>query len=272
MNIVIHAQPTISWHKRYATALLKGLRTHDITAKITDSHTRLPGTDVAILLGPNAWKLIESNPKPYLMVNRKFLGFHERDAHDIVAIGWDGLNGRATFCVDNVSDNRLFEFIDEKDIQEWHQPSAIRKYYLLCEQSDAGRSTHYHDCAPWYQNVTKQCEKPLLIRHKSNPEYGHINVFRDAFKKDMNTTKCGIILNSTVGIDINLAGVPVISCDEGSPTWAIDSHTINKINYSTARLNFFKYLAHCQFRISEIENGMFWEQLKIKRGAKLCDW
>lgn len=272
MNIVIHASPLVSWHKRYSSALMKGFKLHGINAKVTDNKARLPGTDVAVLLGPNAWKLIESNPKPYLMVNRKFLGFNENDIHDNVAIGWDGLNGRATFCVEDYTEEKLFKYIKETDIQPWHMPDDIRKYFLLCEQSDTGRCIRWIDCALWYKHVKEQNKQPMIIRHKSNPEYGHMKVFLDSFKKDMRVAKCGIVLNSTVSIDINLAGVPVIAMDEGCPTWAIDNHKLNEIKYTEDRFEFFKYLAHCQFHISEIESGKFWAQLNPKRGQKLCEW
>ena len=93
----IHAAPNIPWQKKLAPIIQRGLMRHNIKANIVQDKIRT--SDVSLILGPNAWKQIEFDGKPFLIFNRKFLGFKPEDVHENVAISWDGFNGNGTFCV-----------------------------------------------------------------------------------------------------------------------------------------------------------------------------
>lgn len=267
MQIVIHAAPQISWQTRLAPIIQRGLKKHNIKVDITSSPTRKPKEDIAIILGPNYWKRIESDKKPFIMMNRKFLGFHERDVHDNVCISWDGFNGRGTFCVDEIDPNRIWRYIDQEDFEDWKGPGT---YYLMFKQTDKGRNKKYPSINEWYVHVKRNI-KPLKIRPKENPENTSMKNFRRSFKKSLEDIKAGIVLNSTVSTEVLLAGVPVISMDEGDPCYAINSHNLNEIKYPD-RKPFMDYLAHCQWHYDEIENGDFWARIYPKRGTRLCEW
>lgn len=266
ININIHANPTIPWQTKLAPIIKKGLSKHGINASITGSVTHT--ANLAIILGPNSWKPIENSKKPYIMMNRKFLGFREKDVHENVAISWDGFNGKGTFCVDEIDPKRFWRYIKPDEYEDWKE---LGTDYLLFKQTDMGRSKKFPSINEWYIHVKRSNVSPLRIRPKLNPEYGDHVEFRKRFKKDLENVKAGIVLNSTVSTEVLLAGVPVISMDEGDPCYAINSHALNEIKYPD-RLSFFQYLAHCQWNYSEIANGDFWAQIYPKRGPRLCEW
>jgi len=259
VNIVIHAKTTIPWHKRYADFFVRGFKKHGISATVTQSSRRVDKCDIAVLFGPNNWKEIEKVNKPYIQVNRKFIGNDERAAHDIVAIGWDGMNGRATFCVDETTEDRLYRFLRLEEIQAWR---TAGKQILICGQADTGRCAQYTNLKTWYAHIESTAKIPTKFR--PHPTKGKQN----SLEKDLTNVKFAAILNSTVSIDMLLAGVPVVTMDKGDPTYSITGHTLDDIKYPD-RLPLLKYLAHSQWHFTEIESGKFWEHIYPKKGTQL---
>jgi YD repeat-containing protein len=265
LKIIIHASPQIEWQGRYARHARAGLKKHNIEATITSSPTRVD-CDVAMIMGPNAWQRIEQVNKPYIMFNRKFVGNDPKMVHENCAIGWDGFNGRGTFCVDEVDPLRLTRYIDpDKEIEEWRRDG---KHFLLCEQSNLGRATNFQSTRHFYNTVVKSTHVPVVFRNKP---VGEENIKPEAVRRGLIGAKAAVVLNSTISIEAMMAGVPVISYDVGDPVYPISGHNVNEILYPD-RLPLFQYLAHCQWTETEIANGDFWAQLYPKRGPKLHEW
>jgi len=254
MDIAIHAKVS-PWQIKVAPLFKEGLAKHGIEAKITSSSKRI--SDVAIILGPNYFKEIESDGLPYLMGNRKFVGFGDH-VHNTLAISWDGFNGRGTFCVDEVDESRLEKFIDINRMR----PKQKGNYSLLCEQSDVGRCAEYENINQWYVHV-KNTVNPLKIRRKKNPERVNFKIWEQSFLSELNDVKEAHVLNSTVSIDLLYYGIPVISHDRGDPCFGGDIDNREKL---------FHYLANCQWDYSEIANGDWWDKLKEKKGIKPCEF
>ena len=116
-KISIHASNNIPWHKRYAQAAKEGLERHGIIVNITNSRKR--ESDVAMVMGPNLFQSIEKDGGQFMIINRKFLGFNERDAHDIVTVSWNGFNGMGIFCIDQdrMDRSRLEKYLDPREIE-----------------------------------------------------------------------------------------------------------------------------------------------------------
>jgi len=262
-KIVIHMRPTIPWHKRWVKFFVTGFKKHGIDVVVSSSAQVTRGCDIAILFGPNMWKAIESSGVSYLMVNRKFFGVEEHVAGDIVAMGWNGFNGPATFCVEDVSPDRLRKFLDpEKEIQEWKSGGTN---ILICGQADLGRCTSYSNLEKWYNQVKITVNS--LVKFRSHPTRKKLI----PLDEELENVKVAITLNSLVAIEILMAGIPVISMDENSPVYGVTGHSLNDIKYPN-RLELFQYLAHCQWYYTEIESGKFWEQLYPKRGLPLKEY
>ena len=263
MKIVIHANPGIEWQGKWARYAVTGLHKHGLKAEITSS--RVPvSCDIAILMGPNAWTACETS-RPYIMFNRKFVGSNPADVHNYCAIGWDGFNGRGTFCVDEVDPTRLEKFLKPEEFLEWKKDG---QHLLLCEQSNIGRATNVRSLDQYYKLVTTNPPFPVRFRRKP---IGEENISYESFVKQIVGTKAVVSLNSTVSLDALLAGYPVISLDIGDPTYAITGHKLTEILYPN-RIPLFQYLAHCQHHLRDVESGEFWTQLWPKRGNTLSEW
>jgi hypothetical protein len=166
MKVAIHANPGVQWQRRFAEFFKTGFAKHGIAASVTQSAGRERGTDVAVLFGPNYWKQVERSGEPYLIVNRVLVSRNPRHVHDVVAISWDGLNGRGTFCVDDIDETRLEQFISpSKDVAGWRKQGD---YLLLCGQADIGRCGRYGSVAEWYRLVENTANEPVVFRAHPN--------------------------------------------------------------------------------------------------------
>ena len=259
MEVSIHASSNIPWQKRYAVAVKEGLSKHGIDANITNSRKR--ESDVALIMGPNLFQSIEKDGGEFMIINRKFLGFDERDAHDIVTVSWNGFNGMGIFCVDQnrMSEKRLDRFLDPRDIEHW---SLNSDNYLLCHQYDTGRSERYNDINKWYRNVQRRVHpNHLKIRRKTTMEkVGRIEFMR-ALREDLSDVKAIFSLNSIVSVEALILGKGVITDDKTNPCYAVSFSEIGSTIQPFDRTEFLTYLAHCQWHIDEVRNGSFFQNM-----------
>lgn len=262
LDVTIHANSGISWHKRYAKLFQMGFRYHGIEAKVSPKGYRQ--SDISVLFGPNYWKRIERDGGTYLMVNRVLISTNPQHVHDVVALSWNGFNGRGTFCVDDYSsDKRLSMFIDPvKDVKTWRKSGD---YLLLCGQADLGRCGKFASLGEFYNYVKGTAAEPVVLR--PHPSQGQSVPLQTHF----HMSRAAAVLNSTVAVDAMLAGVPVISFDEGNPVHSIAGHTLAE-TMTPDRMPLFRYMAHCQHFAHEIGSGDFWEQLWPIEGPRLCDY
>jgi hypothetical protein len=255
----IHAAPNISWQKKLAPIIQRGLLCHNIKANIVQDKTRV--SDVSLILGPNAWKQIESDGKPFLMFNRKFLGFQPQDVHENVAISWDGFNGYGTFCVNEIDEKRLYRYVKEEEILDYRYNA--HGVNLLCEQYDLGRCRNWKSINDFYSFVKKRYDN-VVVRKKVNPENIGVEEWKRQILQQLQNVKSAHVLNSTVSTELTVFGVPLVSHDKGDPCYSLR-------NMRFKRMKLLNYLAHCQWHYDEINNGKWWEKLKNKKGPKLYE-
>lgn len=255
-SYAIHASPRIKWQTKLALIIKEGLNKHGIHADITKSPRKV--SDVSFILGPNFWKGIEAKGN-YIMFNRKFLGFDPQDVHENVAISWDGFNGRGTFCVTDVDEKRLFRYVKDEEILDYKEnPTGVN---LLCEQADLGRNTSWKNINEFYKWVRKEY-KNVVTRKKSNPENVGVGTWKREILKELQNVQTAHVLNSTVSTELTIFGVPITSHDIGDPCYALKGN-------KDKRMELLTYLAHCQWHYSEINNGEWWDRLKVKTGPQL---
>lgn len=211
-----------------------------------------------MLFGPNYWVDLEQRGEPYLMVNRCFLGDHL----DNLAIGWNGLNGRAQYCVEAIDPARWQRWISPSDLQPWRDTGD---YLLLCGQADLGRCDRYPGLKEWYEEIRTSTREEIVFRAWPGPRESV------PLESQLSRAKLAVTLNSTVSVKTLIAGVPTITMDAGNPAHAICGHTLEAVR-RPERIPFLQYLAHCQWHFTEIEDGSFWEQLKARRGPRLFEW
>lgn len=269
VNVTIHAAHNIEWQGRYAHHAKAGLLRHGINARVIWNSTPQTQADVSIIMGPNMYKAIERSGIPYLMFNRKLIGNDPQTVHENCAVGWDGFNGRATFCVKEIDPNRLLRYINLDEIEEWKDGG---QHILLCEQSDVGRSTEFKSINDFYthaHNDSYATNQTILFRKKP---VGEAQVKPALVKAGFKNSKAVAVLNSTISVEALMAGYPVISYDKGDPVYSITGHSMAEIVYPETRLDLFQYMAHCQWTQAEIANGDFWHQLYPKQGIQLHEW
>jgi len=258
-KITIHAHPR-EWHQRYARALKEGLERHGIIVNITRSQKR--ESDVAVIMGPNyCSKTIERDGGDYIMLNRKFLGFGERDVHDNIAISWNGFNGMGIFCVDQnrMNKSRLEKVLDPREIEHW---SLDSDNYLLCHQSNTGRSTRFDDINKWYRHVQRRVhpDRLRIRRKKRMEELGRVEFMR-SLREDLADVKAIFSLNSTISVEALVLGKGVITNDPTNPCYAVAFSEIGSAIKPFDRTEFLTYLAHCQWHLDEVRNGSFFENM-----------
>ena len=185
VNVVVHANPQIEWHRRYADFFISGFRKLGVDVTVSTSKKRLAGCDVAILFGTNLWKDVEKAGGDYIHVNRKFFGSDKKSIDDVVALGWNGLNGRGTFCVDDITPDRLSGFLNSEEIKNWKTGG---KQILLCGQADLGRCTKYNTLDEWYHYVRTLTDIPIKFR--PHPTRGKQNSLIEKIYMMLNLLSC----------------------------------------------------------------------------------
>jgi hypothetical protein len=270
-KISIHASNNIPWHKRYAQAAKEGLERHGIIVNITNSRKR--ESDVAMVMGPNLFQSIEKDGGDFMIINRKFLGFGERDAHDIVTVSWNGFNGMGIFCIDQdrMDRSRLEKYLDPREIEQW---SLDSDNYLLCQQHDTGRSTKFNDINKWYRHVQRRVHpNNLKIRRKMTLEnVGRVEFMR-SLREDLSDVKAIFSLNSIVSVEALILGKGLVTDDKTNPCYGVASSEMGSTIKPFDRTEFFTYLSNCQWHIDEIRNGSFFHNMEYgPQGKRLHEF
>lgn len=251
MKVAIHARTNIPWQMYYLDKLQAGFRAHGITASHTNSNVK--EADLDVILGPHWPMALEQGE--FLQVNRAFMGISEWSpgSNHCVAIGWNGMNGRADFCIPKSLDkNRYKKFINIDTVWDYHKEGGV----VICGQADAGRAPI--DLNAWHHVMRE------VIPHaefRPHPTKGHN-------EHDWKLSQLAITLNSTVAVDALLHGNAVVSMDEGNPLWAWTPHCGTELAYPDQE-HIIQVLSHCQFHCTEVANGTFWEQLSGERSGPL---
>ena len=265
-KISIHASNNIPWHKRYAQAAKEGLERHGIIVNVTNSRKR--ESDVAMVMGPNLFQSIEKDGGQFMIINRKFLGFNERDAHDIVTVSWNGFNGMGIFCIDQdrMDRSRLEKYLDPREIEHW---SLDSDNYLLCQQHDTGRSTKFNDINKWYRHVQRRVHpNNLKIRRKITLEnVGRVEFMR-SLREDLSDVKAIFSLNSIVSVEALILGKGLVTDDKTNPCYGVASSEMGSTIKPFDRTEFFTYLSNCQWHIDEIRNGSFFHNMEYGAQGK----
>jgi len=229
MGVVIHAGRAVGWQMPMALRFLRGLEAIGIPATISDSRDRV--SDVAILLGTSLWRNIEVSGK-YLLVDRASFGdpFY-------VQLVWNGHGRRGNHCVpDDLGDR--WERMGVK-VKPWRTGSRV----ILCGQTET-YSPHWADLVPWYRSTNATHFRP----HPRGMNYSLPLV------KTFDDCKVAITLNSSVGVDAVMSGVPTVTMDEGAMAWDVTGHRPDEI-VTPDRTDWLRWLAWTQWNEDEIVTG-----------------
>ena len=230
-SVAIHCNKGVEWQAKRAPQLLAGLRALRIPAHITDS--RLRESDIAILLGTTFWREVESTGR-YMLVDRASVGDPR-----YVQLVWDGHGRRGNHRVPpSMMGRRL---LDIKP-QPW---KVSGRRVVICGQTEP-YSPHFNVIDDWYDSVD------CATHFRSHPMSDNpTKLLRVTGWKNV---RRAITLNSSVGVDTVLRGIPTVAIDEGSMAWDVTSHDPEK-TITPDRKKWLQWLSCTQWHWDEIEAG-----------------
>lgn len=261
-DIRIHAN-NVPWQKEYLSWFISGFEAHGNTVRTTDKDEADPDA-INVVFANNSWKrtvhACNLTGIPLLTVNRCFFG----SRHDMVAIGWNGFNGEADFCLDSFVDSGRWQKHGWQ-IPEWQYDR--NGYVLVCGE--------FRDMAEWYRQIASELPDEEDIRFRPHP---FVNTVPAAWQQapgqkqdDIETALEGarvcITFDSIAGCDAALAGIPSITYGRKSMAWDVSYHSWVQYQARTLlpkQLPWACRLAYCQWSHDEITNGEFWGHLRTR--------
>lgn len=237
-GVVVHAEPRIPWQQKRGAYFVEGFRKRGIPCEVTDRRSRLDERP-AILLGTTCWRAVEATGN-YLLVDR--CSFGHTDV--FVTLVWNGHGRRG--------DHRIPEHVTADRWERYGIPLLPWKYgrrVVLCGQTET-YSPHWASLSAWYASVraTHFRKHPAGENPTGLPD---ATDFQDAI---------AVTLNSSIGVQCVLDGVPTVTMDEGAMAWDVTGHSLDDIRMPD-RLPWAHRLAWTQWSDDEIREGTPWDYL-----------
>lgn len=201
-----------------------------------------------------------------LVLERGYLG----DRFAWTSLGWDGLNGYATFP-ESGGPERL----------ALHHPEALRPWRsgdgdlaLLLGQVKGDASLVRIDPLWWYDTAAKALlARGWRVAYRQHPveaERGYplpilpagVEVRRGTLAEALRGVAVAVAWNSNALTDCACLGVPVIACDKGAMAWPVAGHGLDAGVLRPDREPWAERLAWCQWSLDELQDGTAWEHVR----------
>ena len=229
MKVVIHCEPRIAWQGPFASKMSAGLDKIGIPNSICSSRSRM--SDVAILLGTTCWRDIEADGGKYLLIDRCSFG----DTNEWVSLVWNGHGRRGNHCAPSRPTGERWERIGV-EVKPWVRGSKR----VLCGQHEA--YSPKWTLPDWYRNTSQ-----VATHFRPHPAVPVVPVNLPVHQTWNDVGAC-LTLNSSVGVEAILNGIPTAVDDEGGMAWP-------GFNYGDDRRPWLNWLAWTQWHHDEIEDG-----------------
>ena len=269
MKIIIHAN-RIDWQQAYLPRFTAGFVAHGHRVVHSDED-KADESGINVIFANNSWKLVHqqciNKHIPLITVGRCMFG----SRHDMVAIGWDGFNGVADFCLDD-------EMPDDRWQKHGHSLTSVRYgdadgYVLVCGE--------FREMGKWYGAMREilagedVCFRPHPF--KTGQAVPGWRFARKVGQDDLSSLfpDCRVVItyDSIAGCDAVLAGVPSIACGENSMARPVSFNSWrhfrkfyedglpDETEGKMSKPQWANRLAYCQWSHDEIEAGDFWTHL-----------
>lgn len=239
-----------------AAPVAKGLARHGVRLLPDNTHS----ADIRIVWGARG------SQRPHggrlLVLERAYLG----DRFSWMAIGWDGINGRADFCNADVPDDRWRKYW--RDQVQPHDDSG--EGVLIIGQVNMDASLEGADVQEWARRVVRNVGEPWQYRpHPQALKRGQQQPLPcDTRPLDVALRECRRVVtySSNVGVLAAMAGKRVTCETPMSMVRGIAGHGWQADQPLGDRHDWGRKLAYCQWTPDELVAGEFW--LTLRRGVE----
>lgn len=245
-RVVIHVEPSIAWQAAFLPKVVEGLRTIGVSHRVTTSRERTSG-GLPVLLGTTFWKAIEADG-PYMLVDRCSFG----DPTAWVSLVLNGHGRRGDHRTPVVRDGSRWER-HAVEIQPWRTGGTNT---VLCGQT-ATYSPRYATPAAWYADVASSCTHFRPHPAASPAEIHGPQLARLASTRSWDECRLAVTLNSSVAVDVVIAGIPAVTMDEAAMAWDVTSHD-PRHRVMPERTEWLHWLAWTQWTHDEVREGVPW--------------
>jgi hypothetical protein len=243
----------------HANALEQGLKSLGIQSQ---RHFQSFGVQASICAcwGWRVGNTLRASGAEVLVMERGYVG----DRFAWTSLGWNGLNGRATFPPAPEDGGARFREHHGHLLQPWREGGG--EYVLLIGQVPGDASLRGRDMRPWYAECAKRAARrfrlPVVFRHHPlAPKRGGVfmvpgtSMNYGSLQDALARAAVVITFNSNTGVDSVLAGVPTVCIDRGSMAFEMCSHDIDAELVKPNRDRWAAQLAWRQWTIDEIRSG-----------------
>jgi hypothetical protein len=235
--MVVHCEPRIPWQPKRAAYFAEGFRAKGIPCEITASRTRIDDCP-AVLLGTSCWRGIERDGGEFLLVDRCSFG----DTEKFVSLVWNGHGRRG--------DHRVPKDFNSERWERYGIPladSVTGTEIVLCGQVET-YSDRYLTPRHFYDDA--QLHATAFRPHPADNNYcGKLPVLRSWIG-----VGAAIVLNSSVGCDAVMRGIPTWAWDEGAMCYPVAC-----AEPTMDRTQWCHWLAWTQWTDDEIKEGTPWD-------------
>ena len=257
----------------YANALLKGMHKCGFTnSMIAHDFVPEPDLDLACVWAhkqPQIFEHQKKRNKPYLILERAYIA----DRFHWVSLGYNGLNGIANFLNNDITDMTRWN----KHFSHLVKPWRVKKdgYALVIGQVPGDWAIRHTNINQWYEDVIAELNRrdiPVVFR--PNKMFGpQVKIKNKALKftydpiedleESLSHARCCVTYTSNSAVIAAVNGVPSVSCHPISMTYdKVSSTSLNNLDYTPDRSDWFAKMAYCQWLPEELEDGTAWEHLK----------
>lgn len=258
----VRCYPTSAQHQKDAMKrFAAGLTKHGINSELGEVNEP-QDCDLAVFWGHRQYAIIQrqrSRGAHYLVMERGFIG----DRFLWTSLGFDGLNGRATFP--KIDDNwQRWDKHFEKYLKPWKRFNGFLA--VIMGQVHGDESIRGVDFDNWIQTTAAWSrEFGFDVWFRPHPGRPHdrpsgLNVMQGSLREALAAAGVVLTYNSNAGVDAILNGVPAYAQDPGSMIWNRYTSYLKPISWP--RKEWTAKMAYTQWLPEEIESGAAWEALR----------
>lgn len=243
----------------HAQALQEGLAAIGIPSQRTTTHARVTVGETVACWGWRYGRQYREAGAHVLVMERGYVG----DRFAWTSIGWNGLNGRATFPTAPEDGGARFHKHHGHLLKPWRTDGD---YVLLIGQVPGDASLRGRDLRPWYAHMARRAREaygmPVMFRpHPQAYKRGGVftvpgaSMQHGSLQEGLTRAAVVVSYNSNATVDAVLAGVPTIATDEGSMAYEMCAHDIGQPLMRPDRERWAHQLAWKQWTLLEISSG-----------------